>query len=170
MKDFKNYVWKNLFNLYKSYDGIIDGVSSKLNLMCGIYRSQSKYHETLSSYFSEENYLYDKTNIISGNINITAKTKDLHCERDTTYTSIFIPEQKDSLAFVIFDFNISQGKCLRIKFPQNSGFSYSGYCIAHRQFYVQGLNCMNLSTYCGRRLYCNYRQSLYRLERIKTEI
>lgn len=170
MKDFKNYVWKNLFNLYKSYDGIIDGVSSKLNLMCGIYRSQSKDHETLSSYFSEENYLYDKTNIISGNINITAKTKDLHCERDTTYTSIFIPEQKDSLAFVIFDFNISQGKCLRMKFPQNSGFSYSGYCIAHRQFYVQGLNCMNLSTYCGRRLYCNYRQSLYRLEKIKTEI
>jgi hypothetical protein len=54
-----------------------------------------------------------------------------------------------------------------MKFPQNSGFSYSGYCIAHRQFYVQGLNCMNLSTYCGRRLYCNYRQSLYRLEKIQ---
>jgi hypothetical protein len=107
--------------------------------------------------------------MISGNINITAETKDLHCERDTTYTSIFIPEQKDSLAFVIFDFNISHGKCFRMKFQQNSGFSYSGYCIGHRQFYVQGLNCMNLSTYCERRLCCNYRQSLYRLEKTKTE-
>jgi hypothetical protein len=166
MKRFESYLWDNFCNVFQSVDTIIPGFSDKLHLSCRSMIQSSKKNE-LSEYIRKKETVHDQYNnfLLSGNININAKTAHFHCEEDTTYTTIYIPKQLESEAFIIFEFQINLNNTLRIKFKQNSYFIYSAYCLAHRQYTTGGINCMNLSTYSTKRLFCSYRKSLQRLEK-----
>jgi len=101
--------------------------------------------------------------MLTANINIDAKTKYLHCEKDTTYTTIYVPKQISTQAFIVFEFELNELHSLKIKFPPESCFTYSAYCLGHRQIYTNGHKCMNVSTYSSKRLYCHFRKSMVRL-------
>jgi hypothetical protein len=159
MQKYKDYILRNFSNLHKAFDTVIPGLPSRLNLTCRFYKSLSKKNSKLESYFNTDVYKVEDMGILSGSVNIDAKTSQLHCECDCTYTSIYIPNQADNSATVTFEFNIGQNNTIRLRFPQWSGFTYSAYCLGHRQVGTEGLLCMNLSTYSGKRMFYKYRQS-----------
>jgi hypothetical protein len=65
----------------------------------------------------------------------------------------------------VFEFQLNPLFSLKIQVLQNCSFTYSAYCLAHRQVYTYGFNCINLSTYSTKRLYNHYRLSLNRLKK-----
>jgi len=83
--------------------------------------------------------------------NINATTRGFHCEKDNIYYHIFIPKQKDTDAHIIFQFRINCETTLHLKVQQHGVFTYSAYCLAHRQLATSfGDNCMNISTYSAK--------------------
>ena len=91
------------------------------------------------------------TFITTAKININATTRGFHCEKDNIYYHIFIPKQKDTDAHIIFQFRINCETTLHLKVQQHGVFTYSAYCLAHRQLATSfGDNCMNISTYSAK--------------------
>lgn len=165
MEKYKNYVWNNFDLAFNSFDNIVSCLSNNLNITCRSMDYQSRKTE-LTSYLNtdcNELNIAGPRFILSGNININATTRDIHCEKDITYTTIHVPRQKESNASIVFQFQLNELFSLNIQVLPNCSFTYSAYCLAHRQLNTNGLNCMNLSTYATRRLYNNYRKSLQRL-------
>lgn len=167
MKKYEQYLWKCFSLVFKSFDSLIQGFSGKLNVSCRSMMLTSKETELGDVIKKHEDENAEHNNfILSGNINVNAKTRLFHCEKDTTYTTIYIPKQVESSCYIVFEFSINEKWLFQVKFNQESCFSYSAYCLAHRQLNTNGKNCMNLSTYSGKRLYCSYRKSLLRLEEV----
>jgi hypothetical protein len=167
MKKYEQYIWKCFSVVFKSFDSLIKGFSDKLNVCCRSMLATSKENELgdIIKKMEEENSEHNNF-ILTGNINVNAKTKLFHCEKDTTYTTIYVPKQVETSCYIIFEFSINEKLSFQVKFNQESCFSYSAYCFAHRQLDSNGKNCMNVSTYSGKRLYCSYRKSLLRLEEV----
>ncbi len=112
MQKYKDYILRNFSNLHKAFDTVIPGLPSRLNLTCRFYKSLSKKNSKLESYFNTDVYKVEDMGILSGSVNIDAKTSQLHCECDCTYTSIYIPNQADNSATVTFEFNIGQNNTI----------------------------------------------------------
>ena len=167
MQKYKKYIWDNFDIVFKSFDQKIPGLSKYLNITCKSMEHQCKGTE-LSSYMNNH---YNKGNMahsqsmLSGNINVNAMTRDIHCEKDITYTTIHVPHQQENDAYIVFEFQLNPLFSLKIQVLQNCSFTYSAYCLAHRQVYTYGFNCINLSTYSTKRLYNHYRLSLNRLKK-----
>ena len=100
---------------------------------------------------------------VSGNVNVNAATKKIHCECDITYTTIHVPSQGELSSHIIFEFLLNEKLSMKIKAMQHSSFCYSAYCLSHRQICTHGKNCINVSTYSPKSLLCNYRHSLKRV-------
>lgn len=166
MQHYQNYIWENFGLVFQSFDQKISDISRYLNISCKSMEFQCK--ETQLSSFLTNNYnkrnMANTRSMLSGNINVNARTRDIHCEKDITYTTIHVPNQQENDAFIVFEFQLNIFFSLKIQVLQNSSFTYSAYCLAHRQIYTNGENCMNLSTYSTKRLYNNYRLSLKRLK------
>lgn len=158
---YKTYIWNSVSSAFKAFNHIIPGISSKLNMTCRsmIYTAQNT---PLHEYFHNRN---TQNYILSGYINVNAKTTFMHCEQDTTYTTIVVPKQKEKSAKITFQFQINQSFILNIIAHQGTTFTYSAYCLSHRQLQTEGLNCMNISTYSGKRVYCNYKKSYHRIKK-----
>ena len=155
-------------NCYKSFNKIVSGLSNFINVTCRFMRYESKQTDLkdyVTSMFKDDIKEHSKNFMLSGNININAKTRDLHCEKDTTYTTICVPKQSLIQAYVVFEFKINESMILQLDVKQNSAFTYSAYCLAHRQLYTIGKNCMNISNYSARSVFNHFRKSL---DRVKT--
>jgi hypothetical protein len=163
--DYQKYLWQIIDDVFKCFDNIIPGISAKLNMICRSMKSQS-YNTELEPYFYSEipRHFNNTKFVISGNININATTKNIHCERDVTYTTITVPQQTLEKAFIVFEFRVNNTFSLRLKCSQNSCFTYSAFCLAHRQVHSSEPTCMNISSYSGKRIFCNYRKSLQRVQ------
>jgi len=103
--------------------------------------------------------------ILTASINIDCQTRDLHCEKDVTYTTIVVPFQQDSTCFIVFEFKLFERGSVKVRCLQNSAFSYSAYCLSHRQCSINGENCMNLSSYSNKNTYCHFRKSYQRVKK-----
>lgn len=163
MQHYQNYIWEKFELVFQSFDQKISGISKYLNISCKSMKFQCKETQ-LSSFLGNKRNMTNKRSMLSGNINVNARTRDIHCEKDITYTTIHVPNQQENDAFIVFEFQLNIFISLKIQVLQNSSFTYSAYCLAHRQIYTNGVNCINLSTYSTKRLYNNYRLSLKRLK------
>jgi hypothetical protein len=166
---YESYIWDSLYMAFQSFNQIIHGVSSKINMT-----SRSMKKLSLNTELEQYTKIHSCNTkngstqyILSGNINVNATTKQLHCEKDTTYTTIHVPIQTDTTAYITFQFQLNEQFSLNFKCMQNNCFTYSAYCLAHRQMYTSGSKSMNLSTYSGGRVYCNYRRSYRRVNKLK---
>ena len=163
IRKYKDFIWSNIASVYKAFDCIIGGVSNKLNLSCRSMMHMA-YNTPLSDYLPF-NQRSSQSYIFSGFINVNARTRHFHCEKDTTYTTIYVPKQKDKGANITFQFQINESFLINIIAHQQTCFTYSAYCLAHRQLKTEGTNCMNISTYSGKRVFCNYRKSYHRVKK-----
>jgi hypothetical protein len=159
----KSSIWQTMDVTFKYLDSIIMGLSNNLY----IFNKSMQYHAKkteLSCYMRKAIEINSRYNIMSsGNINIEACTKFLHCERDTTYTTLMVPPQTIGNPFIEFEFFFGSNCSLNVLLRPFSCVAYSAYCLSHRQVRYNGETCMNLSTYSGRRLFNNYRKSLFRV-------
>ena len=161
---YKDFIWSSMSSVYKAFDSVLGGISSKLNLACRAMM-YTAYNTPLQNYFpynasSSQNY------ILSAYINVNATTKYLHCEKDTIYTTIYVPKQKEEEAKIFFQFQINDSTFLNIIGHQKTCFMYSAYCLSHCQLKTEGKNCMNISSYSGKRVFCNYRKSYQRVNKV----
>jgi hypothetical protein len=164
MIEYKKYLWIYYHNIYQCFDKTCPGLSSKLKYTIEAIQSFSK-STTLSRHLIIEEIpkLQHSSSVISCSINIDCKTRDSHCERDVTCTTIIIPMQEHDRCTISFEFCISDVASLVRCCPQNSAFTNSAYRLTHRQLKTHGNKTMNLSSYSNKRFYCNYRQSFQRL-------
>lgn len=164
MHKYKKYIWDIFDIVFKSFDQKLLGLSRYLNITCKSMEQQCKGTEMSSFINNNDNKgnMVHSQSILSGNINVNAKTRDIHCEKDITYTTIHVPHQQQKDAYIVFEFQLNPLFSLKIQVLQDCSITYSAYCLAHRQIYTNGFNCMNLSTYSTKRLYNHYRLSLKR--------
>lgn len=164
MKEYKKYIWQYYNAVFMAFDSILKGLSCKLNLSVESMQDISK-NTVLDKYvINAEKIECDKvTSILTASINVDCKTRDLHCEKDVTYTTIVVPIQEDATSYIVFQFKLCDWVSFNIRCLQNSCFTYSAYCLTHRQLYTNGTNCMNLSSYSNKRIYCNFRRSYIRV-------
>ena len=73
--------------------------------------------------------------------------RDLHYEKDVSYTVIHVPPQISVEQYIIFQFQINDYAVINLKCEPGCCFEYSAYCLTHRQLSAHGNNCMNISTY-----------------------
>jgi hypothetical protein len=129
-KSYQQYL-ENIYRcVYDSMHKYIPGVPRKLNLNC-VSMLQLSVKSSMDS-IVRNNIDSDMNFLLSANININARTRELHCEKDTTYTTIAIPHQLNQSACIIFEFYLNTHHSLKIKFPSASCFTYSAYCLTHR--------------------------------------
>ena len=167
MQKYKKYIWEIFDIVFKSFDQKIPGLSKYLNITCKSMEHQCKGTELsfyMNNHYNKGNMAHSQS-MLSGNINVNAMTRDIHCEKDITYTTIHVPHQQENDAYIVFEFQLNPLFSLKIQVLQNCSFTYSAYCLAHRQVYTYGFNCINLSTYSTKRLYNHYRLSLNRLKK-----
>ncbi len=162
---YRDYICHCMKTAFSSFDRILRGISQKLHVTNESMKYCCKKTQLSEIMDDAMQFSQEICSILCGNININARTRDLHCERDVSYTTIFVPQQTLENAFIIFQFFINECTSLRLVFPSNSCFTYSAYCLSHRQVYTHGKNCMNISSYSGKRLYCSFRRSLHRINR-----
>lgn len=160
---FKHFIHYNFHTTFKAFDVLYPGFSYKLNLCVEAMQHVSK-NTMLKSFITSDEDLAMSINpfLLTSNINIDCKTKDLHCERDVSYTTIMVPYQNVG-NFIIFEFKLNEQISFSLKCPASSCFTYSAYCLYHRQFQTSGGSCINLSSYCNKSFFCNFRKSLERL-------
>jgi len=162
-----HFIAKHMNNSFKAFNSIIPSISSYLNFTSRSLKYEAKYN-VISKYlmtFQHNDYKNIMTFITTAHININATTRDLHCEKDTTYTTICVPEQKEEKAHIVFQFQINDENTLQLDVKQHGAFTYSGYCLSHRQLATKGENCMNLSTYSAKAVYSHFRTSLKRIQK-----
>jgi hypothetical protein len=166
---FIQYIGDYFENCYRSFNKIIPGLSNFINVTCRFMKYKSKQTDLkhyVTTLFKDDIKDQSKCFMLSGNININAKTRDLHCEKDTTYTTICVPKQSLIHAYVVFEFMINDSMTLQLDVQQNSAFVYSAYCLSHRQLCTMGKNCMNISNYSARSVFNHFKKSL---ERVQTD-
>ena len=149
-----------------SFNSIIPNMSSYINFTCRSLKYEGKKN-VISKYlrtFQNNEYKNIMTFITTAHININATTRDLHCEKDTTYTTICVPQQKEEKAHIVFQFQINDENTLELDVKQHGAFTYSGYCLSHRQLATKGELCMNISTYSAKAVYTHFRTSLKRIQ------
>ncbi len=169
MTTYIHYIAKQLAMCHKSFDKVIPSMSSYINLTCRSFKYEAKNTilENYLSTFTDSTCGKQLCSISTANININATTADIHCEKDTTYTIICVPLQKNNNARITFEFYINQETTLQLDVKQNGVFTYSAYCLAHRQLSTFGTNCMNISTYSAKSVYNHFRKSLDRVQKKK---
>jgi hypothetical protein len=153
----KQYLSKNLLLVYHTFDKIIAGISGKLQDIGKTLKFLSNNHEMLDI---GENDSYASP--LTVHININAGTQDLHCEKDVSYTIIHVPLQISVEPYIIFQFQINESVAINLKCDPGCCFAYTAYCMTHRQLGVHGDNCMNISTYIGKRVFNSFKQSFCR--------
>jgi hypothetical protein len=163
MKEYKRYIWKQFNSVFMSFDKILTGLSYKLNVSIESIKNISR-NTVLDKYvmYAED---IECNKILTASINIDCQTRDLHCEKDVTYTTIVVPFQQDSTCFIVFEFKLFERGSVKVRCLQNSAFSYSAYCLSHRQCSINGENCMNLSSYSNKNTYCHFRKSYQRVKK-----
>lgn len=164
---FIQYIGDYFDKCHQSFNKIISGIPNFLNITCRFMQYESKHtdvKEYVTTVFKNDNKNQSKNFMLTGNININAKTRYLHCEKDTTYTTICVPKQTLIHAYVVFEFRINESTILQLDVEQNSAFTYSAYCLTHRQLYTIGQKCMNISSYSARSVFNHFRKSLERVK------
>ena len=163
------FIGRHLHKCFNSFDSIISSMSSYINFTCKSFKCEAK-KTNINKYVSTFNNNFNQSksqSVTTANININATTRDIHCEKDTTYTTIIVPEQKDDKARIVFQFKINSETTVQLDVKPNGAFTYSGYCLAHRQLQTFGENCMNISTYSAKSVFSNFRQSLLRIKKLE---
>jgi hypothetical protein len=138
-------------------------MSSLINPTCKFMRYESKWTD-LKDYltmFKDDNKDNSSCFMLSCNSNINAKTRDLNCENDTTYTTICVPKQSLVCSYTVFELKINEAMSLQLEVQQNGAFT----CSAHRQLHKVGMKSMNLSSYSSRSVFNNFRKSLERVKK-----
>ncbi len=143
--------------MYQTFDKIIAGISGKLQDIGKTLKYLSNNHEMLDI---GENDSYASP--LTVHININAGTQDLHCEKDVSYTIIHVPPQISVESYNIFQFQINESVAINLKCDPGCCFAYTAYCMTHRQLGVHGDNCMNISSYIGKRVFNSFKQSFCR--------
>ncbi len=161
---FKHFIHQNLLRTFQSIDCILPGLSRRLNISIESMRHIST-RTSLCRDVSMNEELSNRHNpfILSSSINVDCRTRDFHCEKDVTYTTIMVPLQDNMMNHIIFEFRINDYVSFKIKCHQKSFFIYSAYCMTHCQLDTIGEKCMNLSSYSNKRLYCSFRRSYERI-------
>jgi hypothetical protein len=103
MQHYQNYIWEKFELVFQSFDQKISGISKYLNISCKSMESQCKVTQ-LSSFLGNKRNMTNKRSMLSGNINVNARTRDIHCKKDITYTTIHVPNQQENDAFIVFEF------------------------------------------------------------------
>jgi hypothetical protein len=163
MKEYKRYIWKHFHAVFMSFDRILAGLSCKLNVCAESIQNVSK-NTALDKYVINAEDI-ERGKILTASININCQTRDLHCEKDVTYTTIMVPFQEDATSFIVFEFKLFDWGSFKFRCLQNSGFTYSAYCLTHRQCSINGTNCMNLSSYSNKNTFCHFRRTYDRLKK-----
>lgn len=111
MNEYRSYIWRGIASAHKAFDSIIGGISNKLNMTnrSMVYMS---YNSQLSDYFANREVKEDYN--LSVSVNINATTSTIHCEKDTTYTTIYVPRQVEEIAKITFQFQINEVNFLNI--------------------------------------------------------
>jgi len=104
MKEYKRYIWKQFHSVFMSVDRILAGLSCKLNVCIESIQNVSKNNVLDKYVINAEDIECGK--ILTASINIDCQTRDLHCEKDVTYTTIVVPFQEDSTCFIVFEFKL----------------------------------------------------------------
>jgi len=161
---FKHFIHQNLLRTFQSIDCILPGLSRRLNISIESMRHIST-RTLLCRDVSMNEELSNRHNpfIVSSSINVDCRTRDFHCEKDVTYTTIMVPLQDNMMNHIMARIKINDHVSFRIKCHQKSCFIYSAYCMTHRQLDTIGEKCMNLSSYSNKRLYCSFRRSYERI-------
>lgn len=165
MQPYKKFIWQHFHAVFVAFDRILTGLPCKLNFSVESMQHVSK-DTVLNKYVINAGEIEcDKIpSILTASINIDCRTRDLHCENDVTYTTIVVPKQEDTTSYIVFEFKLCDGAAFHIRCSQNSCFTYSAYCLTHRQWSTNGIKCMNLSSYSNKRVYCNFRRSYNRVK------
>ena len=105
---------------------------------------------------------------LSCQFNINTRTKFSHTERDSSYTIIHVPKQKQKYDTFYFFFKLSKNEELRIEMKQNITISYASYLLTHSQQTVVNLESsknefVNISSYFSKRLFDFISTSLNRI-------
>ena len=119
MQHYQNYIWEKFELVFQSFDQKISGISKYLNISCKSMEFQCKETQ-LYSFLGNKRNMTNKRSMLSGNINVNARTKDIHCEKDITYTTIHVPNQQENDAFIVFEFQLNICISLKIQVLQNS--------------------------------------------------
>ena len=107
---------------------------------------------------------------LSAQLNINAKTKYSHTEKDSSYTIIHVPNQDEKKHEFYFYFQIKQNKELRLRMINEMSMTYSSYLLTHSQRSNQTGNeelkdkstFVNISSYFSKRLFSNIATSYHR--------
>jgi len=160
---YKHFMVENFSNMFHAFDRVYPGFSYKLHISIESMQYASR-DVFLNDYVKCHHKQLESTNpfLLSSNINVDCRTERFHCEKDVTYTSIMVPCQVTG-NYIVFEFRLNDEVCIRLKCPPKSCFTYSAYCLSHRQRKTDGQSCLNLSSYCNRSVYCNFRRSWERL-------
>jgi hypothetical protein len=156
---------QSLLCAFNTFDSIIPGISKDIYIMARTLKERSKNSPLLKKFQQYYNNVSTDncTFSVSGNVNVNAVTKNIHCECDITYTTIHVPSQSEPSLHIIFEFLLNKNLSMKIKAMQHSSFCYSAYCLSHRQICSHGKNCINVSTYSPKSLLCNHKLSLKRV-------
>jgi len=162
MIHFKKYVWQQFDAAFMAFDRILTGLSSKLNV--GVKSMQELSKSTVLDKFVRTE---EAPTILTASINVDCRTRELHCEKDITYTTIVVPIQEDKSSNIIFEFKVCHGASFQFCCLQSSCFTYSAYCLTHRQLSTNGTKCMNLSSYSNIKTYFHFRTSYIKIMKKK---
>jgi hypothetical protein len=170
MIKFQKYVWQQFDAVFMAFDSILTGLSCKLNVGVKSMQVLSRNSDLDKFVRTAEKLEYGKTPLIlTASINIDCRTRVLHCEKDITYTTIAVPIQETKSSNIIFEFKVSDGASYQFCCSQKSCFTYSAYCLTHRQLSTNGTKCMNLSSYSNIRTYFNFRTSYRKIMKQKSQ-
>ena len=105
---------------------------------------------------------------LSCQFNINARTKFSHTERDSSYTIIHVPRQKQQYDTFSLFLKISENEELQIELKQNITISYSSYLLTHSQQSLVDLESsrnqfVNISSYFSKYLFDSISSSLNRI-------
>lgn len=153
----KRYLSENLLTVFQTFHRIVPGISSKLQEVGKTVKYLCNNHGMLNVMEKEKH-----VSALTANININAGTRTPHCEKDVSYTIIHVPPQKSSESFILFQFQINDNIDINLKCVPGTCFTYSAYCLTHRQLSSFGSNCMNISTYIGKRVFDSFKTSFWR--------
>jgi len=105
---FKHFIHQNLLRTFQSIDCILPGLSRRLNISIESMRHIST-RTLLCRDVSMNEELSNRHNpfIVSSSINVDCRTRDFHCEKDVTYTTIMVPLQDNMMNHIIFEFKIN---------------------------------------------------------------
>ena len=161
----KEIIKKCMSNAMFSLQKIIPKLETTFFLLSNVVRHQLVKH---SSNLPENMTQQEIPLNLSSQFNINATTKYSHTERDSSYTVIHVPRQKQVHNCFFFYFKISKNEELQIQLKQSTTIAYSSYLLTHSQrlngnFDTGKNHFINISSYFSKRLFDSISTSLNRI-------